>query len=167
MLITSHGISQTRPSLTLNVGICIETMYPLAAVNLSYPVYHETVHLTGGFTFFNIGHDDPAWISEVNPFRTNTSQYLESVGSYRVYQFFIGSQIGKIVFLQPKLSYNLFGTTSTVGLGVNAGVMFPSKNNFRFGFTLGYDDIEIGTERKSYASTGIISATLLLQITMK
>lgn len=124
MFFTSHGVSQTRPSLTLNVGICIETMYPLAAVNLSYPVYHDTVHLTGGFTFFNIGGEDPSSISEVNPF---TVRSLKHVGYYRVYQLFIGSRIGKILFLQPKLSYNLFDKTSTVGIGVNAGVMFPSK----------------------------------------
>ena len=81
--------------------------------------------------------------------------FLVFAATYNVYDFYV-YYIPAILIL-----------VTFVGLGVNAGVMFPSKNNFRFGFTLGYDDIEIGTERKSYASTGIISATLLLQITMK
>lgn len=161
----SNGFCQPMRSLTFGLGSDFTPRHPFISAHYSHSLYDHQLYLTGGCAFFNVGIKEPTSMTNPEPTYTRPVYltYKPNAHQYFISQISIGIQYGSTLFIHPRCSYNFLAGISSLGVGMEAGIIFPTKNPFQFGFQIGYDEVLTNEYRTSYPSSRIITMSLLVR----
>ena len=164
-MMISNGIGQPTRSLTFGLGSNFTSKHPLVSTHYSHSLYKNKLYITGRCAFLNVGIEEPTYTTTPDGVfsRPFYPTYEPNAHQYFISQISIGLQYGSTLFFHPRCSYNFLAGISSLGIGMDAGIIFPTKNPVQFGIQFGYDEVLTNEYRTSYPSSRIITISLLVR----
>lgn len=139
--------AQNRGGLSLSVGFT-ESEKPVFAVSYFHRVASPKIYAVGGMGFFNPG----AQVSE----SLDPDVYFASVT-----QAFAGVQLGDVLFVAPRISYNWYGPYRSTGWGVSGGFAFRIGGRISLGLVAAHDRLRFDDAVDAYGPSPYTSLSLL------
>lgn len=139
--------AQTRGGLSLSIGFT-ESEKPVIAASYFHRVAAPKIFAVGGLGFFSPG----AQVSE----SLDPEVYFASVT-----QVFAGAQLGDVLFVAPRISYNWYGPYRSMGWGISGGFAFRVGPRLSLGLVAAHDRLRFDEAVDGYGPSPFTSLSLL------
>lgn len=144
----ASGLSaQTRGGLSLAVGFT-ESENLVIASSYFHRVASPKIFAVGGIGFFNPGAQVSASLDPEVYFASTT-------------QVFAGVQLGDVLFVAPRISYNWYGPYRSMGWGVSGGFAFKLGGRISLGLVAAHDRLRFDDAVDGYGPSPYTSLSLL------
>lgn len=142
--------AQYQGGLGLGVGFT-KSEKPVISASYIHCIMPQRIYGVGGFAFF---HPGSQLMASEDP---NT--YFASVT-----QVFGGVQIGEVLFVTPRLSYNWYGPYRSFGWGISGGFSIPVTRKFSLGLAASHDQVRFDDAVDAYGPTPFTSVSVVAKI---
>jgi len=146
-LFSAGSSAQQRGGLSLSVGFT-ESEKPVIAASYFHRVASPKIYAVGGMGFFSPG----VQVSESQ----DPDVYFASVT-----QVFAGAQLGDVLFVAPRISYNWYGPYRSMGWGVSGGFAFKVGPRISLGLVAAHDRLRFDDAVDEYGPSPYTSLSLL------
>jgi len=146
-LSTSGLSAQTRGGLSLAAGFT-ESERLVVAASYFHRVAAPKIFAVGGIGFFNPG----AQVDE----SLDPEVYFASTT-----QAFAGVQLGDVLFVAPRISYNWYGPYRSMGWGISGGFAFKLGGRVSLGLVAAHDRLRFDDAVDAYGPSPYTSLSLL------
>jgi len=150
VLMASSLPAQSRGALAFGIGFT-ESEKPLLSMSYLHRTGSLKIYGLGGMGFFHPG----AQVSEGK----DPATYFASV-----FQIFAGVQLGDILFVAPRVSYNWYGNYRSIGWGVSGGFAFRVVPRISLGLVAAHDRLRFDDTVDPYGPSPFTSISFLARV---
>jgi hypothetical protein len=145
----SHGI-ELAAGVVENFGFSFSAAY-------FHPLPLQQFYAIGGVSFCS-AHGS----SNVVP--ADWGNVLRTTNPPAIQRLFLGVQVGDYLFAIPKLSLNSYGKQTSIGWGLDGGLMLHPSRFIAFGFKFTYDQFRLVGNGSGYWPHEVNTMALLFRI---
>ena len=146
LLAPETSAAQARGGIALALGFT-ESEKPVVSASYVHRIGVWQLSGVGGVAFFHPGSQVAA--------PKDPDLYFASVS-----QVSGGIQLGEVLFVAPRLSYNWYGTYASVGWGITGGFSIRVSREFSFGLAAMHDRVRFDDAVDAYGPTPFTSISL-------